>query len=121
MSKLSLHVLRAQVLHATHLNPVGSTFRHNGSGDVYEITGYGIQEATQKVQVFYQRAFLENEARCVGDDLPIWSRDHDKFFAYVEDFDPVEGIVLVPRFQRVAPNPLLGWEEVTLTDTDIST
>lgn len=55
MTRTALSQLAARCRIAAYDLPVGSEWRHYG-GDVYEITGYGVREATGEVEVEYRPA-----------------------------------------------------------------
>lgn len=95
MPKTPLAALTSQLAHAKLFVPVGTTYRHNGSQTVYEVTGHAIQEETQRVQVLYRKATLAGIDN-PGESNPVWARDFNLFN------DP-------DRFTRVVATPV--WTE----------
>ncbi len=79
MSKIPIHILSNQIRAAEEMVRKGSVYRHNASGTAYEVVGHAVQEATQKVQVLYRRAFHSDEGRDLKAETLVWARDFDLF------------------------------------------
>lgn len=54
MTRPTLQYLANSLAHARHLFPVGEFYRHQSSGDVYEITGHSIRESDGQPQIEYR-------------------------------------------------------------------
>lgn len=67
----------------------GSRFFHHRSGDVYEIIGRGLDEATLRPVIMYRR--VDEDA---PDSHPIWIRPVEDFLDYVA----IESGTMVRRF-----------------------
>lgn len=80
--------------------PVGTEWQHNGSGDVYEIVGHGVDEETGQPEVSYCRARPLEDSRVSYRRIAIGDFPHD--YAREVVFHRLLDIMATPgRFQRV--------------------
>lgn len=80
--------------------PVGTEWLHNGSGDVYEITGHGVDEETGEPEVCYVKARLLGDSRVPPIRCNVGDFPHD--FAREVQFHRLLSKMNAPgRFQRV--------------------
>lgn len=72
MSRPSLDDLRAHIRLWANRLPIGSEWRHY-SGKVYEITGFGVNEKTEQIEVEYREASIGDklELYALGSSLPV--------------------------------------------------